>query len=137
MLNPRCEAVLSLFQETLEVHENYLIVYQNKELLLKGDDNAHFGDGCYSANLDPAMLPFLLSFITGNTFSVGLDKASIYNERTKQKLLGCTILLPACVLVEYYESGSETSCFGEELSCMLRSTLSLYNEKLNVLSDFP
>ena len=36
MLNPRCDAVLSLFQETLEIHDNYLIIYQNKELILKG-----------------------------------------------------------------------------------------------------
>ncbi len=137
MLNPRCDAVLSLFQETLEIHNNYLIIYQNKELILKGDDEARFAEDCYSTKLDSSLLPLLLSFVTGNTFSVGLDKTSIYNERTKQKLLGCTILLPACVLVEYYESGSETSCFGEELSYMLRSTLSLYNEKSIVLSDFP
>lgn len=137
MINPRCEAILSLFQETIEVHENYLIVYQNKELILKGDDEARFTEDCYSTNLNPEMLPFLLSFIKGINFSVGLDKTSIYNELTKQKLLGCTILLPACVLVEYYESGSETSCFGNDLSDMLRNTLSLYNGKSNVLSNFP
>lgn len=137
MINPRCEAILSLFQETIEVHENYLIVYQNKELILKGDDESRFTEDCYSTNLNPEMLPFLLSFIKGINFSVGLDKTSIYNELTKQKLLGCTILLPACVLVEYYESGSETSCFGNDLSDMLRNTLSLYNGKSNVLSNFP
>jgi hypothetical protein len=107
-------------------------------LILKGDDEARFAEGCYSTKLDSSLLPLLLSFIKGTNFSTGLDKVSIYNDLTKQKLLGCTILLPACVLMEYYESGSETSCFGNELSDMIRNTLSLYNsEKLNVLSDFP
>lgn len=124
-MNPRCEFVFSIFQESIETFENYLIIYQNKSLTVKGSNTLSFED-CYEKQLDVDLLPTLLIVLTGAVFSKGLDKSSFYNELTKQKLLGCTMLIPECVITFYYESGSETLRFGEQLSSMLRELLSYH-----------
>ena len=126
MTNPRNKAVLSIFQEEFEEFENYLILYQNKKLLVKGSNTLNFEEG-YEKEVDCNIFPTLLSFISfnGEGFNVGLDKSSIYKTGTGQKLLGCTILIPECEVQCYYESGPETCQFGEQLSNMLRYTFRL------------
>lgn len=135
MTNPRNKAVLSIFQEEFEEFENYLILYQNKKLFVKGSNTLNFEEG-YEKEVDCNIFPTLLSFISFNAegFNVGLDKSSIYKTSTSQKLLGCTILIPECEVLYYFESGVERYNFGEPLSNMLRYMLSLASNDIE--NDF-